>query len=132
MKTSITIVCSLLLLFNGIGALYGGWSFMMHPDGSGLQMSTEWLKHSPFQDYFIPGIILFIANGLFSVLAFVLLVLKKTMAPGFVIIQGSILTGWILIQILFIQTVHPFHLVCALIGLILIGVGFTLRKYRVH
>jgi hypothetical protein len=44
---------------------------MLHPDGSSIEMSLDWLQHTPFQDYLIPGIILFIANGLFSIFVFI-------------------------------------------------------------
>jgi len=67
MKRSIfTLFASALLLFNGFGAIYGGWNFMVHPDGSSMQMSLDSLKHTPFHSYLIPGIILFVVNGLLS------------------------------------------------------------------
>ena len=71
-------MASVLLLFNGVGALFGGWSLIVHPDGSGLQLSMDWLRHTPFPDYLIPGVILFIANGLFSVYVFMSILLKTT------------------------------------------------------
>lgn len=90
LKIILKIFVSLLLLFNGIGAVYGGWNLMTHPDGSSLQMSVAYLEHSPFNDYFIPGIILFIANGLcsFIVLATILFNLKDY--PWFIIAQGEL------------------------------------------
>lgn len=53
----------LLHLLLGIGALYGGWMLMTDADGFGVK--PEWLEHSPFRSYILPGIILFVINGVF-------------------------------------------------------------------
>jgi ABC-type proline/glycine betaine transport system permease subunit len=76
MKTFLTITAALLLLFNAIGALFGGWNLITHPDGSSLQMSLDFLKKTPFHTYLIPGIILFVANGLFSIFVLLALVFR--------------------------------------------------------
>lgn len=52
----------LLLLLHvllALAACYGSILMMLYPDGSGLGMSTDWLKDSPFPDFRIPGIVLF-------------------------------------------------------------------------
>jgi hypothetical protein len=66
MKTIVQVICFVLLLVNGLGALYGGFLLMVDPSGSKMQMPLSYLEHSPFSNYLIPGIILFIVNGLFS------------------------------------------------------------------
>lgn len=55
-----------LLIFVAGGALYAGRSFIKDPSGAGPGMHLSYLAHSPFSNYFIPGIILFIVIGLFS------------------------------------------------------------------
>jgi len=128
MKKGLSIIVSLLLLFNGSGALYGGWHLITHPDGSSIQLSMHWLEHTPFKDYLIPGIILFISNGLSSCFVLIALLLKVNKVPWFVMGQGAILTGWILIQMLLIQTVHSLHLILGGAGIGLILAGLLLRK----
>ena len=76
MNKILIILAAFLLLFNGVGALYGGWNLIAHPDGSSIDLSMSWLKHTPFQNYRIPGIILFIANGLCSIFVLTTLLLK--------------------------------------------------------
>jgi len=93
MKMLFKILASLLLLFNGIGAIYGGWNLITHPDGSSFQMSLEYLKYSPFDDYLISGIILFIANGVFSFFVVSVIVFKIKNYAWLIIIQGVILAG---------------------------------------
>jgi hypothetical protein len=129
MKTFLNISASILLLFNGIGALYGGWNLMLYPDGSSIQLSMDWLRHTPFVDYRIPGFILFTANGLFSAFAFITLLLELKQYPWLVIAQGAILTGWILIQILLIQTIYFLHFICISVGIVLIVAGWMLVRY---
>ena len=66
MKTIVKTISILLLLLNGIGALYGGYQLITDPTGSKMQIPLSFLENSPFNDYLIPGIVLFIVNGIFS------------------------------------------------------------------
>lgn len=45
----------------GIGALFGGYGLMR--DAEGLGLSESWLAGSPFSDYRIPDLILFVVIG---------------------------------------------------------------------
>ena len=128
MKRSLNIIIGTLLLFNGIAASYGGLNFMLHPDGSTMGISTKWLQTTPFQDYFIPGTILFITNGLCSFFVLIALILKHPNYAAFAMVQGVILTGWILVQIVMLQFVEPLHLWMVGVGVALIIAG-GLRNY---
>jgi len=128
MKQFLNIFASGLLLFNGIGALYGGWSLIAYPDGSNLQMPLEWLEHTPFSDYLIPGIILFIANGLCSIFVFAALLFKHPKTALLVMAQGLILVGWIVVQVLMVQKYHPLQLILGIVGIGLIATGYLRRK----
>ncbi len=127
-KQALDTLAAALLLLNGIGALYGGINLILHRDGSSIQLSPHWLLHSPFTDYLIPGIILFVANGLLSISAFTALIMQLKNYAYFVLAQGAILTGWIVIQMYLIQTVHPLHLILGCMGLTLIILGLILSK----
>jgi len=58
----------LLLLLQGIGALYGGFKLINDPSGNSLKMPAEWLKGTPFPDFRIPGLVLFIVLGILPTL----------------------------------------------------------------
>lgn len=131
MKLLLTIVAAALLLFNGIGALYGGWSLMAYPDGSNLQMPIEWLERTPFSDFLIPGIILFIANGLCSIFVFVALLFQHKKSPLLVMAQGVILMGWIVVQILLVQKYHPLQLILGTVGVALLVTGWLMRSAEI-
>jgi hypothetical protein len=46
-----------------------------------------------------------------------------------VLAQGAILTGWIIIQILLIQTIYPLHIIMGSVGIALIVIGWLHKKY---
>jgi len=130
MKTFLIVLTSMLLLFNGIGAIYGGGNLILHPDGSSIQLSPDWLKHTSFQNYLIPGIILFITNGLFSLFVFIALLFKFRNYSWLVMAQGAILAGWILIQIILLQTIYFLHIILGFLGVALFILGWMLRVRR--
>ena len=68
---------SLLLMFISIGAIYGGGSMIMAPDGSLLKMDKSWLEILPFKNFLIPGIILFLFLGVFPLFALTGLFFRK-------------------------------------------------------
>jgi hypothetical protein len=76
MKVVTKIAVILLLLFNGVGAFYGGGSLILQADGSGLGMNVSLLERSPFSDFLIPGIVLFVVNGISSFIALVFVLLN--------------------------------------------------------
>ena len=57
-----------LMLFLGIAAVISGPMFFLAPDGSLIGMSTSLLAGSPFSDYLVPGIILFLFVGIFPLI----------------------------------------------------------------
>lgn len=124
------IVTILLLLMNGIGAIYGGWNLIAHPDGSSLGITTEWLQHSPFDNFLVPGIILFIVNGVFSFVALIFLFFNLENYQLLVGIQGFLLGGWIFVQVLMLQEIVGLHVVMAATGTALIICAFLFPATR--
>lgn len=57
-----------LLVFIGVAALISGPMLFLAPDGHLMQWSVNMLKETPFSNFLIPGIILFLFNGVFPVL----------------------------------------------------------------
>jgi hypothetical protein len=74
-STTARNILLLLLAFLGLSAIGGGGALIIYPSGKllgGLPLSI--LKRSPFNNFLVPGIILFIVLGLFpSLLVFALL-----------------------------------------------------------
>lgn len=125
-------VLCLLLLFLSAGALYGGGALIIRPDGSLLQMQP-WLIKSPFPDFLIPGIILFVMNGLLPLLVIAGLLFKpsigfinglniykdKHWSWTFSLYSGVITIIWIIVQ-QFITDFFVLQPIIASVGLLII------------
>lgn len=130
MSVALRIFSILLLLFNGIGALYGSFKFITDPSGASLRMTLSLLEHSPFTNYLIPGIILLIANGILSFVVISLILFKTNFYPLAIIAEGCILFGWITIQVIMLRTVASLHIALWTVSVLLIlsGIILNLKK----
>jgi hypothetical protein len=121
----------ILLLFNATGALYGGYLLITDPSGKSLQLPAEVITHTSFSDYFFPGLILFIINGIGSLMVVTSLLLKWKISPVLVVMQGFALVCWIVIQLTLIDLVYFLHYVMGITGVLLISCGLILEKNRI-
>ena len=124
----IKFISVFLLLVNATGALYGGYSLITQPSGAGLQLPIEFLEPTPFTDYFIPGIILFVFNGIFSLVVVASVIRNSRYSARLVVAQGVILTGWIIVQVLMIQIIYYLQFVLGGVGITLIFLGTLLKR----
>jgi hypothetical protein len=125
------ITAIVLLFIVSVNALAAGYSFITDPSGKGIGITTDYLKPSaPFSDFFIPGIVLFIVNGMLSSIVAVYGIIRSRKYPQLFIMQGCILVVWIAIQLTMVIAYHPLHLIIATIGFILIVIGLLLKKQK--
>lgn len=117
-----------LLLFNGFSALYGGWGLFTNPNGEKMQFPLEWLQNSPFQNYLIPGLILFTVLGVGSLAAALVSIRRMPHYSRWIMVLGILTIGWILIQILMLQILHWLHYLYGGIGWALLLLGLIERK----
>jgi hypothetical protein len=127
MKTTLRIFTAILLLINGLGAVFGGFNLILYPDGGSLQMSVGWLEHSAFKNYLIPGILLLVFNGLFSLFVLIWLILGQRHYALLVVLQGAILTAWIIIQMIMLRSAIGIQILFLSIGLLLLIAGWLLK-----
>ncbi len=127
---TVKVISIILLLFNAIGALPAGFLFIIDPSGSKMGMTTAQLAHSPFTNFLIPGIVLFLVNGVYSSITAYACYKKYPYAPIMTMIQGILLIGWILIQIAMLQMLDPLHYIMGTVGLMLLVCGYLLYKNR--
>ncbi len=64
-KPFAVILLIILLVFQSISGLFGGIQFILAPSGDFIQMPIISLAHTPFSDFTIPGLILFLLLGVF-------------------------------------------------------------------
>ena len=118
----------LLLLLSAVGITSVICSIIMitNPDGSILQLSRDLLKPTPFKGFFIPGLVLLLV-GLTNVIAAILLLLKKSNWYRWSITAGAIITGWIIAQMILIQTVSGMQVLYLGVGLFILLLSWQLR-----
>lgn len=54
-----------LAVFVGLGGVFGGIGFLMDVSGGAMGLSPDLLARSPFSNFFIPGLFLLLAMGVF-------------------------------------------------------------------
>lgn len=122
------LVAIILLVINGIGAVFGGVALIIDPTGNSIKLPIDLLKNSPFSDFFIPGLILFVVLGLGSLISCIVVITKAKGYPFLTIFMGFALAIWISIQILMLREVDAAHYIFGAMGILLIILGILLRK----
>jgi hypothetical protein len=119
-----------LLLLTAINAAVAGVLFIIDPSGHGMGMNVSYIKDSPFNSYLIPGIVLLIVNGLLNFIAAYFVFKERPFASLWVIAQGILLIGWIVIQVIMVKDISMLHIIMFTIGMILTMSGFLLLALR--
>lgn len=119
-----------LLLLTAINALVAGVLFMTDPSGGLMGMNLAYIKESPFESYFLPGMILFNVNGIFNMLAAYFLWKQLPYAAWWVMIQGILLGGWIVVQVIMVKDIAPLHIIMFIIGALLTLLGWLLGRWK--
>jgi hypothetical protein len=71
---------------------------------------------------------LFVVNGLMNIIVAILSIKKYKYFPFLIIIQGLLLSGWIIIQVKFVRDFNSLHFLMLSIGFTLILLGFVLKR----
>jgi hypothetical protein len=131
MKFFLKALAIILLIVVGLTALYGGWALMIDPSGEILQMPVTQLKLSPFENYFVPGAILFFALGWGSILVLPAVVLGKSNSHTFLILAGAVVSGWIIAQMIMLAQINWLHVIYISIGSALIFIGVKVKRFKI-
>ncbi len=122
----------LLQFFVSVGALVAGLLLALSPSGAALQTPPEMLKDSPFTDFLIPGIILFLVNGAGQFLAGIL-TLRRHRCAGYVgAVFGIGLMIWIFVQVNMIGGRNMLQYVYFGIGVVETGFSFLIHNELAH
>ncbi len=108
----IVYVLGVLHLFIGLNATVSGLLFLLKPDGAWVGMQPGWLERTPFESYFIPGLLLLILLGIPSLIVFYGLFmppskwssvkLHRTTHWAWIasLLEGLLVILWIIIQVI--------------------------------
>lgn len=126
----IWIIAISLLLANGIHAMATGYAFIIHPVWNMPGLTIPYLTPSSLDNFFMPGILLFLILGLMSIIVSIVALLKGTFYPFLISLQGVALFVWTLSQIIFLGFLHPMLIVIGIISIMLIPIGYFLKDFK--
>jgi hypothetical protein len=115
----------ILLLFVAINAFAGGYYGMV----GAKNVPTEWLKGSPFHNYFVPSLFLFVCVGGLSLYAGIAVFRRHRMARIAAFICGTIILLWLAAQVAIIGYVSWMQPATAVAALIILFLTWQLPKY---
>ena len=113
-------IAMLLLLFNGISAVFGGYVLIDDPTGGGMQMPVELMKTGPFRDYLIPGIYLFSVLGVGSLVVLFMVFFHTRYHAQAVLFEGLATIAWIVTQMIVAQDIVLLQIIYLSVGAILV------------
>lgn len=124
------IVLASLQAFIALGAIGGGFIFIRDPSGATMGLPVSLLEGSIFRDYLVPGLFLFVVNGLGSLAGAILTFARDRRAGPVAIALGLILMAWIVIQVAIIRSFHWLQVLYFALGLVeaLLGIRLTRRR----
>ena len=111
-----------LIFFQGISGVFGGGALILDSSGAILQMPLSMLEGSPFETFFVPGIILFLVLGIFPLIIFSGLWKRESWAWSGALIVSIALIIWISVEIALVgyHSEPPLQLVYGLMGVALL------------
>jgi len=113
-----------LLLFGAINAFGGGYYGLAGAE----DVPREWLRGSPFADYFIPSLILFAVVGGSFLAATVLVFARSPLDRTAALAAGAIVLVWIAAQVAIIGYVSWMQPVTFVGGLLVFALASRLRR----
>jgi hypothetical protein len=113
-----------LLAFGAVNAFGGGYYGLSGAKG----VPTEWLKGSPFSDYFIPSLILLVVVGGSFMVAAMAVVTGLRIARLAALTAGIVVLGWLAAQLVIIGYVSWMQPTTAIAGLLVLVLGSLLPR----
>ena len=107
----------------GLSGLAGGIGLVADPTGRSLGIPLAWLQGSPFSDYFVPGLVLFVVLGVVPLIVAYGLWGGRSWAWVGSAFVGVTLVGWLLVEIAVIgyHSDPPLQLVYGVLAGLILG-----------
>ena len=122
MKTLLYTLTTLIAILS----LLSGLLMMGVPNGSLLHLNPSLLKDTPFRDFTIPGMILFLVGGI-NIAAIFLSMMKHPKQFALFIFGGIACIAWVGFFMMAINTSIWFDVYCITIGLLIVLIALHLK-----
>jgi hypothetical protein len=130
MKRTVYFAEGVLQSLIGIGAVICGALLIIGPDGRYLQMPIDMLSKSPFRNFLIPGLILFLVNGVGNVVSAVLCFKLHRNAGFGGMFFGFGLIIWLFVQINMIGGGSWLQYLYFVLGILELLLGIAMREFE--
>ena len=117
-----------LQVFIGLTAIAGGFGLVSDPSGTKMNLPLEWLSNSPFTNYFVPGLVLLIVNGVGNFFAGIVTFLRSRYAGNMAVALGTFLILYIIIEVWVVGLVNFLQPLYLILGITELMLGLKLRK----
>lgn len=117
----------LLIAFVALTAIVSGALLITYPDGSLFGMSTALLKATPFNNFFVPGLILCLVVGGTNLVAFLLNLKAHPFRYDWSIGAAVMIMGWVIVQMLLIAVLHWLQFVYLGVGIMILLLTWQLK-----
>ena len=104
----------------GMTAIVFGALLVIYPDGTIIDLPLSLLKFTPFKDFTIPGLILSVIVGGANLYAGILHLYNRPGRFAWSTWAGTLLCGWIIVQIVLIRQLNGLQLLFAAIGVVIV------------
>lgn len=128
MEKGLFITQGIIQLIVGIGAVVCGVIFVLFPSGQVLGIPLSLLEGSPFSNFLISGIILFLVNGIGQLWAGVLSLKRHAWSGHAGAVFGMGLMIWIFVQVSMIGGGHWLQYTYFCLGVIETVLAFLIRE----
>jgi hypothetical protein len=117
-----------LLTLIGVGAVISGWLLMQDPSGDSIGLTVKLLENSPFDDYFIPGLVLFAVNGIGSLLVALLIATNQRYTGFATMVLGLAMIIWIVVEFFWVSEESFLQPTMFAVGLVEMILGFFITR----
>ncbi len=122
-----------LCLVVAVTAIAGGIGLVARPDGSLMNASPSLLRATPFPDFLIPGLLLFVVIGLGNLVAGIAAARDLPSARTLGFLAGVALATWIVAEMILLRTANALQLAYLAVGIAIAAIALRRRApSRVH
>ena len=129
MKNAVFISQSVIQILVGLGAVVSGAILIVVPSGELMHMPPDMLKGTPFNDFLVPGIILFPVIGIGQVVGGMLTIRRHRFAGYLGAVLGIGLMIWIFVQVNMIGGRHILQYSYFMLGVVETALSFLIQEH---
>lgn len=116
-----------LVSFIAVTSTLSGLLMISSPNGQVLNLSPELLHGTPFKDFVMPGILLIAIVGVVNLLAVLFNLGRHPRRYNWAMAGGIMISCWIVVQMILIQTIHWIHFLYLIIGIFIVLIAYQLK-----